>query len=135
MSVNKVILLGNLGTAPELKYIASGTAVCNFALATSERYKGKDGKKQEKTEWHNIVAWGKTGEVLNQYLSKGKQVYIEGKIETHSWEKDEQKKYKTVINVQSFSFVGSNQNQSGSDFDNGAHYSQPAQMTEEDLPF
>jgi len=83
--VNKAIILGRLGQDPELKYIPSGTAVCNFTLATSENWKDKEGNKQERTQWHRVVVWGKLGELCNQYLSKGKQAFIEGKIETRTW--------------------------------------------------
>ena len=80
--VNKVILVGNLGADPEMRYTAGGTAVCKFSMATSRKFTGKDGQKQEKTEWHRIVAWGKLAEICGQYLAKGKQVYIEGRIST-----------------------------------------------------
>ena len=79
--LNKVILIGNLGSDPEMRYTASGTAVAKFSLATSRKFTGKDGQKQEKTEWHRIVAWAKLAEICGQYLSKGKQVIIEGRIE------------------------------------------------------
>ena len=93
MSVNKVIILGRLGQDPELKYTPSGAAVCNFSLATSESWNDKNsGQKQEKTEWHRIVVWGKLAELCNQYLSKGKQAFVEGKLETRSWEDKEGKK-------------------------------------------
>jgi single-strand DNA-binding protein len=86
--LNKVILIGNLGSDPEMRYTASGTAVCKFSLATSRKFTGKDGQKQDKTEWHRIVAWTKLAEICGQYLSKGKQVMIEGRIEYGSYEKD-----------------------------------------------
>jgi single-strand DNA-binding protein len=84
--VNKVILIGNLGGDPELRTTPSGTSVATFTLATNESWTGKDGVKQEKTEWHRIVAWGKLAEICGQYLSKGRQVYIEGRLTTRSWE-------------------------------------------------
>src|SRR6185436_14958790 len=86
-SVNRVILLGNLGRAPELKNLPSGQTVCNFTLATSETYKNE--QKQEKTEWHRIVVWGKTAENCAKYLDKGSKVYLEGKITTRSWDDKE----------------------------------------------
>lgn len=98
MSVNKVILVGNLGKDPELRYTASGTAVCNFSLATTERYKDRDGNNQEKTEWHNIVVWRQLAEICGKYLTKGKQIYIEGKLQTRKWEdRDGNTRYTTEI--------------------------------------
>ena len=84
--INKVILVGNLGKDPELSYLPSGQSVAKFSLATSRRYKGKDGEFKEETEWHNIVAWGKTGEICAQYLKKGGQAFVEGRIQTRTWE-------------------------------------------------
>jgi single-strand DNA-binding protein len=87
--INKAILIGNLGRDPEVRYTPDGSAVANFTIATSERWKDKNtGEMQERTEWHRIVAWRKLGEICGEYLSKGKQVYIEGRIQTRSWEKD-----------------------------------------------
>ena len=86
MSLNKVMLLGRLGQEPELKYTPSGSAVCNFSLATTESWSDKSGQKQERTEWHRIVVWGKLGELCNQYLSKGRQAFVEGTLQTRSWE-------------------------------------------------
>ena len=107
MSVNKAILIGNLGKDPELKYTTSGKAVCNFSLATSERWKDKSDEKQEKTTWHNIVAWGKQAEIIKEFLTKGNQVYIEGRIENRSYDdKDGNKKYISEVVVQSLQFVG-----------------------------
>ncbi|HNB04635.1 MAG TPA: single-stranded DNA-binding protein [Thauera aminoaromatica] len=105
-SVNKVILLGNLGKAPELKNLPSGQTVCNFSIATSETYKDKNEQKQERTEWHNIVVWGKTGENCAKYLDKGSKVYIEGKIQTRTWDdKEGKKQYRTEINAMSIVFL------------------------------
>lgn len=107
MSVNKVILLGRLGQDPELKYTPSGTAVCNFSLATTESWSDKSGQKQERTEWHRIVVWGKLAELCNQYLSKGRQAFIEGGLQTRSWDdKQGQKRYTTEINAKTVQFVG-----------------------------
>lgn len=86
MSVNKIILVGNLGKDPELRYTTGGSPVASFSIATSERYKDRAGQQQEKTEWHNIIAWNKLAEICGQYLTKGKQVYIEGKIQTRSYD-------------------------------------------------
>ena len=104
--VNKVFLVGNLGSDPEMRYTASGTAVCKFSLATSRRFTGKDGQKQEKTEWHRIVAWGKLGEICGQYLAKGKQVVIEGRIDYGSYEKDGVKHYTTDIVAENMQMLG-----------------------------
>ena len=98
-SVNKVILLGNLCKDPEIKYTPSGTAVAKFSLATNEGYKDKSGQWQERTEWHNIVAWQRLAEIIGEYVKKGSKVYIEGRLQTSSWDDKEtgQKKYKTEI--------------------------------------
>jgi len=88
-SINKVILIGNLGRDPEVRYTPSGTAVANFSIATTENWTNKDGEKESHTEWHRIVAWGRLGEICGEYLSKGKQVYIEGRIRTNEWEDQE----------------------------------------------
>ena len=98
-SVNKVILVGRLGKDPEIRSTPSGTSVAKFSLATDDRFTDKNGDKQERTEWHNIVAWGKLAEICGQYLKKGKLVYIEGSIRTDSWDDKEtgQKKYRTDI--------------------------------------
>ena len=98
-SVNKVILIGNLGKDPEVKYTPSGTAIAKFSLATNERYKDKAGEWQDRTEWHNIVAWQRLAEIAGEYLKKGRSVYIEGRIQTRSWDDKTsgQKKYMTEI--------------------------------------
>lgn len=106
--INKVILVGNLGADPEIRYTPSGTAVANFRLATSETRVNKDGQKETKTEWHRIVTFGKLAEICGEYLSKGKQVYIEGKIQTRSWDdKDGNKKYMTEIVANTMQMLGS----------------------------
>ena len=97
-SVNKVIIVGRLGRDPEMRNTPSGQAVANFSVATDENYTGKDGQKVEKTEWHKIVVWGKQAEFCGNYLSKGRMVYVEGKIETRKWtDKDGAEKYTTEI--------------------------------------
>ena len=108
MSVNKVILLGRLGQDPELKYTPSGAAVCNFSLATSETWTDKNsGQKNEKTEWHRIVVWGKLAELCNQYLAKGRQAFVEGRLQTRSWDdQNGQKRYTTEINATTVQFIG-----------------------------
>ena len=107
--INKVILIGRLGSDPEIRYTPSGVAVANFSVATSEEWKDKDsGEKKERTEWHRIVAWRRLGEICGEYLSKGKQVYVEGRIQTRSWEdKDGNKKYTTEIIANDIQFLGS----------------------------
>jgi len=106
-SVNKVILIGNLGRDPELRYTPGGQAVVNFTLATNERFSTKDGEKQERTEWHRIVVWGRTGEICAQYLAKGRSVYIEGRLQTREWEdKEGQKRRTTEIVANTVQFLG-----------------------------
>jgi single-strand DNA-binding protein len=96
--LNKAILIGNLGRNPELRYISSGNAVCSFTLATGESYKDKSGVRQTKTVWHNIVVWGKLAEICNQYLKKGSQVYLEGRIDNRSYDdKEGNKKYVSEV--------------------------------------
>jgi single-strand DNA-binding protein len=97
-SVNKVILIGRLGKDPELKYTPSGTAVAKFTLATDEVFKDRTGEQQKRTEWHNIVAWSKLAEICGEYLTKGKQVYIEGSIRSHQWE-DQNKVKRTSYDI------------------------------------
>jgi len=107
MSVNKVILLGRLGQDPELKYTPGGAAVCNFSVATTESWTDKQGAKQEKTEWHRIVVWGKLAELCNQYLAKGRQAFVEGRLQTRSWDdKDGTKRYTTEIMANTVQFIG-----------------------------
>lgn len=98
-SVNKVILVGNLGKDPEIKYTPSGIPVAKFSLATNERFKDKQGEWQDRTEWHNIVAWQRLAEIVGEYVSKGSKLYIEGKLQTSSWEDKQsgEKKYRTEI--------------------------------------
>jgi len=104
--VNKVILVGNLGADPEVRYTAGGTAVARFNVATTERFKGQDGNWQDRTEWHRIVAWGKLAEICGQYLSKGSQVYIEGKIQSSTWEKDGVKRTSYEIRADTMQMLG-----------------------------
>ena len=107
MSVNKVILVGRLGQNPEVRYTPSGAAVANFSLATNESWTDKSGQKQERTEWHKIVVWGKLAELCSQYLSKGRQAYIEGRMQTRQWQdKDGVTKYTTEVQAQTVQFLG-----------------------------
>jgi single-strand DNA-binding protein len=105
--VNKVILVGHLGANPEVRYTAGGQPVANLRLATTERWVNKSGEKTEQTEWHRVVAWGKLAEICGQYLQKGKQVYIEGKIRTRQWQDQQgQKRYSTEIVAQNMVMLG-----------------------------
>lgn len=109
LGVNKVILIGNLGKDPELRYTPGGQAVATFSLATTERWNDKNGQRQDRTEWHNVVAWGKLAELVNQYLKKGRSAYIEGKITTRSWDdRDGVKKYRTEIVASQVQFLSNN---------------------------
>jgi len=97
-SLNKVLLIGNLGKDPEVRYTASGTAVASFSLATSEKFKNKDGEWEERTEWHNVTLWGRLAEIAGEYLVKGKTVYLEGRLQTRKWQdKDGKDRYTTEI--------------------------------------
>lgn len=105
-SVNKVILIGNLGRDPELRYTKNGQAVANFSLATSDNFTTRDGQKEERTEWHRIVTWAKTAELCTQYLAKGRTVYIEGQLRTREWEdKDGNKRQTTEVHAQTVQFL------------------------------
>ncbi len=107
-SVNKVILIGNLGADPELRYTPNGNRpVCSLRIATTEVYKDKAGAKQEQTEWHRITVWGDQAENCNKYLAKGRSVYVEGRLQTRSWDdKDGQKKYSTEVVAERVKFLG-----------------------------
>ncbi len=130
MSVNKVIILGRLGQDPEIKYTQSGMAVANFSLATSEFWNDKaTGQKQEKTEWHRVVVWGKLGELCNQYLAKGRQAYVEGRLQTRSWDdKDGVKKYTTEIVANTVQFIGGQANATNNDYNQSAPMNQAPNM-------
>ena len=141
MSVNKAILIGRLGKDPEMTYTQSGKAVCKFPLATSERWTSQDGQKQESTTWHNIVAWGRQGEVMKEYLSKGREVFIEGRIENRVYDKkDGTKGFTSEVIVQSFQFIGGRGDyagDSGSDTAPTDHQPAPSGTAsdDDDLPF
>lgn len=114
MSVNKVILVGRLGKDPELRYTPAGTAVVTFSMATTENYKDRDGNRQEKTEWHNIVAWRQLAEICGKFLHKGKQIYIEGKIQTRSYDdRDGNKRYITEVVADQMQMLGSRDDNQG----------------------
>ena len=141
MSVNKAILIGNLGSDPELKYTPGGQAVANFSLATNERWTGKDGQKNERTTWHNIVAWGKQAELAKEYLRKGRQVYIEGRIDNRSYDKKDGsgKGYISEVVVLTIQFLGSRSDTGGGGAPGGSEPppSAPPQGSagDDDLPF
>ncbi len=152
-SVNKVILIGNLGKDPEVKYTPSGTAVAKFSLATNERFKDKAGEWQDRTEWHNIVAFQRTAEIAGEYLKKGRSVYIEGRIQTRSWDDKTsgQKKYMTEIVANDLVLLGGGRGEggeggggkgarsaaAGSDAQSAPpeNPAQGAEITDEDIPF
>jgi single-strand DNA-binding protein len=146
-SVNKVILLGTLGRDPELKYTPQGTAVAKFSMATNEKYKDKQsGEWKERTDWHNIVCWQRMAEVAAEYLKKGRQVYIEGRISTRSWDDKEtgQKKYMTEIIANEMVLLGGKREGEGESGSRGGGFEQKAppedfaqgtQITDEDIPF
>jgi single-strand DNA-binding protein len=137
MSVNKVILIGRLGADPEVRYTSDGTAVATFRIATTKRWSNQQGEKEEKTEWHRIVAWRRLGEICGEYLSKGKQVYIEGELQTRSWEdKDGNKRWATEVVASNMQMLGSpaDQDRTGKDF-KGASNQDAGFDTEDDIPF
>lgn len=105
-SLNKVLLIGNLGRDPETRHMPSGGAVCNFSIATTDRWTDKDGQGQEKTEWHNITAYNKLAEICGQYLKKGSSIYVEGKLQTRQWEKDGVTRYTTEVIVSAMQMLG-----------------------------
>lgn len=104
--VNKVIIIGRLGADPELKTVTGGQSVCRLSIATSENWTDKEGQKQERTEWHRVVVWGKLAELCGKYLTKGRQAYVEGRLQTRSWEDQQgQKKYTTEIVANTVQFL------------------------------
>jgi single-strand DNA-binding protein len=150
-SVNKVILVGNLGKDPEVKYTPSGVPVAKFSLATNEKFKDKSGEWQERTEWHNIVAWQRLAEIVGEYVKKGSKIYIEGRLQTSSWEDKQsgEKKYRTEIVAQDLVLLSGRGDGEGgegraarasSGMDQRApqrhdEMSQAAEITDEDIPF
>jgi single-strand DNA-binding protein len=148
MSVNKVIIVGRLGADPETKTLSSGQTVANFNLATSENWMDKEGKKQEKTEWHRVVVWGRLAEICGKHLSKGRQVFVEGKLQTRSWEDQQgQKKYTTEIVANNIQFLGApaersegaSQGNSAGGYQNQSHAAdfspEPSFDSNEEIPF
>ena len=136
--VNKVILVGNLGKDPEVRYLDSGVAVANFSLATTENYKNKQGEKVSQTEWHNIVLWRGLAEVAEKWLKKGSSVYIEGKIRTNKWEdKEGNPRYNTEILADNMTMLGNRINSDVSDKNDSKTVSEIKSVNDEndDLPF
>lgn len=142
MSVNKVILVGNVGRDPEIRHLDKGVAVARFSLATTENYTSKTGEKVSNTEWHNIVAWRGLAEVMEKYVKKGSQLYIEGRLRTNTYEKDGVKHYNTEINADSIQLLGKREGQAESGgqanpAESTQNVSEPdfSQPEEDDLPF
>lgn len=144
--VNKVFLLGNLGRDPEVRSTTSGQPVANFPIATSRRWRDKSGQRQEQTEWHNIVCFGRQAEVAGQYLNKGKQLFVEGRIQTSSWDDRNtgEKRYRTEIICENFQMLGGggrgggNQDYEGPSYGGGAAGGAPAAgggAEDDDIPF
>ncbi len=133
--VNKVILLGNLGRDPEIRALESGVKVANFTLATTEYFKNKDGERGERTEWHRVVLWRRNAELAEQYLNKGSQVYVEGRLETREWEdKDGIKRYTTEVVGQIINFLGGKPTEEKKD-PTPTEANTPPPNEEDDLPF
>ena len=142
-SVNKVILVGNVGQDPEVKYTPSGTPVAKFSLATNERFKDRGGEWQDRTEWHNVVAWQRLAEIAGEYIRQGSKLYIEGKLETSSWDDRQRggKRYRTEIIARDIVLLGPHDGakDSGDAKSNGREHQQtdpsPSEITDEDIPF
>jgi single-strand DNA-binding protein len=133
------MLIGHLGKDPELRYTPGGAAVATLSLATTEAEKDKDGNWQERPEWHRLVVWNKQAEIAAEYLKKGQQVFVEGRLKTRNWEKDGQKHYTTEIIVQNFQMLGRNKGEGGGGAPDiplpSDDMAPPAQPDREDLPF
>ena len=141
-SVNKVILVGNVGKDPEVKYSPSGTPVAKFSIATNERYKDRNGEWQDRTEWHNVVAWQRLAEIVGEYVNKGAKLYIEGKLQTSSWEDSESgaKRYRTEVVAREIVLLGSpgNGDSEPKPTKPNGRYHEPvdtSEITDEDIPF
>jgi single-strand DNA-binding protein len=135
-SVNKVILVGNLGRDPEVRYTQSGTPVANFTMATTDRWSDQaSGERKERTEWHRIVVWGKQAEIAGEYLRKGRQVYVEGSLQTREWtDRDGNKRYTTEVKAQLFQMLG--RRSEGDSNQGGQAVAEPdPQIEEDDIPF
>ena len=128
-SLNKVMLIGNLGRDPEIRHTQAGTAVATFSVATNERWNTNEGEKAERTEWHRVIAFGKLAEICGQHLAKGRTVYIEGRLQTRSWEKDGDKRSVTEIVAGSVQFLGGNGKSASTPS------SEPPPAKDSDIPF
>ena len=139
MSVNKVILVGNLGADPEVRYTSGGTAVANLRMATNERWTDKSGQKQERTEWHRVVVWGRQAEVAGEYMRKGQLVYVEGSLQTRQWEdRDGNTRYTTEIRAQLTRMLGgrgAQADQEAPGMDQEPDFGPEPQVSEDDIPF
>ncbi|MCX8518644.1 MAG: single-stranded DNA-binding protein [Methylophilaceae bacterium] len=135
-SVNKVILVGNLGRDPEVRYMPNGEAVANFSVATTDNWKDKDGKKQERTEWHNIVMYRRLAEIAGEYLKKGSAVYLEGSLRTRKWEKDGVTRYSTEVIADNMQMLGGKRDEGSSSFDaeSNRHDKQPPPSQDKSQP-
>ena len=130
--LNKVMLIGNLGRDPELRYTQGGQPILNMRLATNESYQNRDGERQEKTEWHSVILWGKRGEALGKILSKGSQLCIEGRLQTRSWEdKQGQKRYTTEIVATNVILLGGRGGGSGGSGGGGQSYDEPPPQSDD----
>ncbi len=134
MYINKAIIYGNLTRDPELKALPNGNAVVNFSVATNETWKDKSGAKQERVEYHNVVFYGKVAEVINQYCKKGSGIYVEGSMQTRSWEKDGVKQYKTEIVGSNFQFGSKSGDKASSEKSDTVEYSED-EINPDDIPF
>ena len=139
-SVNKVILVGNLGKDAEVKVTPGGQSVASFSIATTENWTSKEGEKKEQTEWHRISLWGKMAESLQPYLVKGKQIYLEGRLQTRQWEKEGQKHYTTEVKADKIVLLGGGrggerQSERGGDSGYQDPVRDPAPVTDDDIPF
>ncbi len=141
-SVNKVILVGNVGKDPEVKYTPSGVTLAKFSLATNERFKDKSGEWQDRTEWHNVLAWQRLAEIVGEYVHKGDKLYIEGKLQTSSWEdrNSGEKKYRTQIVARDLVLLGSHETAADADRDRTEDAREPVhagagEITDQDIPF
>lgn len=142
-SVNKVILVGNVGQDPEVKYTPSGIPVAKFSLATNERFKDRTGEWQDRTEWHNVVAWQRLAEIIGEHVKKGSKLYIEGKLETSSWDDRQSggRRYRTEIVTRDIVLLGpredaqDNGNAKGNGREQQQTHPSPSEITDEDIPF
>jgi single-strand DNA-binding protein len=137
MSVNKVILIGRLGKDPETRYTSGGTAVSNFSIACDESYKDKSGERQKRTEWVNLVLWGKTAELAKEYLHKGAMAYFEGRLQTRKWQdKEGNDRYSTEVVVTEMKFLQTDKNkQNGGGQATGSDFDGAGGINDEDIPF